>query len=313
MEHSMYASMAAALRAKLRGTWLHDLVAYYRGIKRQIMRRSEGEAFLLRGYARVHGKPLNLVNPQTFTEKLFWRMITWNRGAMPPRFRELSDKYAVRAHVASTVGEEYLIKLLWQGDDARAIPFKQLPAEYVIKSSHGSGHVILVRGEVDREAIIHQVTSWLAKDYYWVEREYQYYGMKRRIVIEEYLCNEDGSPPLDYKFYCFNGIPEQILVANHTRDIRSVFDTSWNPIEVTNANRCVSRPWIPKPANLDEMLTCAAKLSPGFGFVRLDFYNVNGRVYFGEFTFTPLGGIIKFDPEDWDLKLGEKWDLSLDR
>ena len=97
MEYSMYASMAAALRAKLRGTWLHDLVAYYRGIKRQIMRRSEGEAFLLRGYARVHGKPLNLVNPQTFTEKLFWRMITWNRGAMPPRFRELSDKYAVRA------------------------------------------------------------------------------------------------------------------------------------------------------------------------------------------------------------------------
>lgn len=313
MEHSMYASVIAGLRAKLRDTWVHALLTFCREIKRQVMRHSEGEAFLLRRYAQVHGKPLNLTNPQTFTEKLFWRMITWNRGTMPARFRQLADKYAVRTHVASTVGEEYLIKLLWQGDNPGAIPFDQLPAEYVIKSSHGSSHVILARGEVDRKAIVHQVTGWLAKDYYWQGREYQYYGMTRRVMIEEYLCNEDGSPPLDYKFYCFNGVPEQILVANHSRDIRSVFDTSWNPIEVTNTNRCVSRPWIPKPANLDEMLTCAAKLSRGFGFVRLDFYNVNRRVYFGEFTFTPLGGLIKFDPDDWDLKLGAKWDLSLDR
>ena len=120
MEQAVHIRTTAALRAKLRNTWLRDLVVRYRDAKRRVMRRSEGEAFLLRRYSRVHGKPLNLTNPQTFTEKLFWRMVMWNRGDMHPRFRRLADKYAVRAHVASTVGEEYLIPLLWQGDDPRA-------------------------------------------------------------------------------------------------------------------------------------------------------------------------------------------------
>ncbi|MDF0677480.1 MAG: ATP-grasp fold amidoligase family protein [Nitrospira sp.] len=311
MEHSFYASGIAALRAKLRDTWLHDLVNHYRTIKRRVMRRSEGEAFLLRRYARIHGKPLNLTNPQTFTEKMFWRMITWNRGDMPPRFRQLADKYAVRSHVASRVGEEYLIKLLWQGNDPRSIPFDRLPTEYVIKPSHAAGQVIIVRGKVDREAIIRQVSGWLTSDYYWHGREFQYYGIPPRILIEEYLTNEDGSPPFDYKVYCFNGTPEQILVRNHTHDITPFFDTTWNFLDFTDEPGGV-RPWVPKPANLDEMLALAAKLSIGFGYVRLDFYNVKGRVYFGEFTFTPAGGIIKYDPEFWDLKLGEKWDLSLD-
>ncbi|HET7058583.1 MAG TPA: ATP-grasp fold amidoligase family protein, partial [Nitrospiraceae bacterium] len=121
------------------------------------MRRAEGEAFLLRRYARIHGKPLNLTNPRTFTEKLFWRMITWNRGDMPPRFRQLADKYAVRAHVAKTVGEKYLTKLLWHGNDPRAIPFERLPVEYVVKPNHAAGQVIIVRGEVDRDEIIRTV------------------------------------------------------------------------------------------------------------------------------------------------------------
>ena len=125
-----------ALRAKLRDTWL---LHQYRRVKRQLLRRSEGEAFLLRRYARIHGKPLNLTNPQTYTEKLFWRMITWNRGDMPPRFTQLADKYAVRAHVAGLVGEQHLIKLFWHGTDPRAIPFDQLPDEYVIKPNHAAG------------------------------------------------------------------------------------------------------------------------------------------------------------------------------
>ena len=312
MEQAVHTSGTAALRAKLRNTWLRDLVVQYRDMKRRAMRRSEGEAFLLRRYSRIHDKPLNLMNPQTFTEKLFWRMITWNRGNMPPRFRQLADKYAVRAHVAKTVGEEYLTKLLWHGNDPRAIPFDRLPAEYVIKPSHAAGKVIIVRGQADREAIIRQVSGWLAGDYYWHGRESQYHKIPPRILIEEYLTNEDGSPPFDYKVYCFNGTPEQILVRNHTHDICPFFDTTWNLLDFSDEVDAV-RPWVPKPANLDEMLALAAKLSVGFGYVRLDFYNVKGRVYFGEFTFTPAAGIIKYDPEFWDLKLGEKWDLSLDR
>ncbi len=312
MEEVIHASGVGMFRAKLRDTWLHDLVAQYRDIKRRVMRRAEGETFLLRRYARIHGKPLNLTNPQTFTEKLFWRMVTWNQGDMPLRFRELADKYAVRAHVAHHVGEEYLVKLLWHGNDPRAIPFDRLPTEYVIKPNHAAGQVIIVRGEADREEIIRQVSGWLANDYYWHGREAQYYGIPPRILIEEYLTDENGNPPFDYKVYCFNGVPEHILVRNHTHDICPFFDTAWNLLDVSDEVGA-ARPWVPKPGNLDQMLALAEKLSVGIGYVRLDFYNLKGRVYFSEFTFTPAGGIIKYDPECWDLRLGEKWDLSLDR
>jgi hypothetical protein len=312
MDHSVNIPGTVALRAKLRDTWLHDITVQYRAIRRRVMRRSEGETFLLRRYAKIHGKPLNLTNPQTFTEKLFWRMVMWNRGDMPTRFRQLADKYAVRAHVANAVGEEYLVKLLWHGNDPRAIPFDRLPAKYVIKPSHAAGQVIVVNGQVDRDDILRRVSGWLASDYYWHGREAQYYGIPPRILIEEYLTDEDGSPPFDYKVYCFNGTPEQILVRNHTHDICPFFDTTWNLLDFTDEVGAV-RPLVPKPGNLDEMLALAAKLSIGFGYVRVDFYNVKGRVYFGELTFTPAGGIIKYDPEFWDLKLGEKWDLSLDR
>jgi TupA-like ATPgrasp len=311
MESPIRPTWTTALRAKLRDSRLQDMVVQYRAIKRRVLRRSEGEAFLLRRYARVHGKPLNLENPQTFTEKLFWRMVTWNRGDMPTRFRQLTDKYAVRIHVARMVGESCLIRLLWQGDDPRAIPFDQLPAEYVIKPTHASGQVMIVKGEADREKISRTVLDWLASDYYWQAREYQYYGIQPKIVIEEYLTNEDGSPPLDYKLYCFNGRPELILVRNHTHDISPFFDTTWNFLDLSSEVDAV-RPWVPRPANLGEMLGLAKKLSAGIGFVRVDFYNVKGRVYFGELTFTPAGGILKFNPDKWDLSLGEKWNLALD-
>lgn len=314
MEGPNQTPQATSLRAKLRSTWLHNVVLQYRAIRRRVMRRPDGEAFLLRRYMRIHGESPNLKNPQTFTEKLLWRMVAWNRGDMPARFRQLSDKYAVRAHVVDTVGEECLVKLLWHGDNAQAIPFDRLPTQYVIKPSHASGKVLIVRDEVDREEIIRTVSGWLASDYYWDGREGQYYGISPRIVIEEYLANEDGTPPLDYKFYCFNGTPEHILVRNHAHDISPIFDTTWNLLDLSNSYKeNVARPWVPKPANLNEMLELAAKLSQGFGFVRVDFYNVKGRVYFSELTFTPAGGLIKYTPEWWDLKLGEKWDLSLDR
>src|SRR6185312_1031388 len=151
MEQVVQPKGITAVRHKLRYTWLVD---QYRSVKRRVMRRSEGEAFLLRRYFRIHGKPLNVSNPQTFTEKLFCRMITWNRGDMPPRFTQLADKYAVRTHVARTVGEEYLIKLLWEGNDPHAIPFDRLPVEYVIKPSHAAGQVIIVKGHANRDEII---------------------------------------------------------------------------------------------------------------------------------------------------------------
>ena len=270
MEHVVQLTGLTALRDKLRET---RLLQHYRSVKRRVRRRSEGEAFLLRRYARIHGKPLNLANPRTYTEKLFWRMITWNRGGMPSRFTQLADKYAVRAYVASTVGAHYLVKLLWHGTDPRAIPFDRLPAEYVIKPNHAAGKVLVVNGRADRDKIIRTVSDWLASNYYWQGREYQYYGIPPRIIIEEYLTELDGTPPFDYKIHCFNGVPEHILVRNHTHDICPYFDTTWTLLDFADKVGAI-QPRVPKPANLDEMLTVAAKLSAGFGYVRVDLYNV---------------------------------------
>ena len=303
MELVAFSTGLTALRRKL----LHP----YRNIKRRVQRQSEGEAFLLRRYARIHSKPLNLTNPQTYTEKLFWRMITWNRGEMPPRFTQLADKYAVRAHVARLVGNQHLVKLLWHGSDPRAIPFERLPEEYVIKPTHAAGRVIMVNGQADRNEIIRTASSWLANNYYWQGREYQYYGIPPQLVIEECLRDENGTLPFDYKVHCFNAVPEHILVRNATHDICPYFDTSWNLLDFADKVDAI-QPWVPKPPNLNEMLSLAARLSAGFGYVRVDFYNVKGRVYFGEFTFTPAAGILKYSSERWDLLHGKKWDLSLD-
>ena len=310
MNHSTSITWATNFQDQLRGTWIHQLYNGVRKAKRGLLRQSEGEAILLARYQRVHGKPLNMKAPKTFTEKLFWRMISWNRG-VHPIFSQLTDKYSVRTHVAAAIGDQYLIKLLWSGETTQTIPFERLPVRYVMKPSHSSQQVIVVKGQADRAKLIRSASGWLDSNYYWNAREYQYYRIKPRVMIEECLENPDGSLPLDYKIWCFNGIPELIQVITHTRDMSSFYDTTWTLLELSNKEGRSQRP-ITKPANLEEMIAIASKLSVGFGFVRVDLYNVNGKVYFGELTFTPTSGHMKLQPDHWDALLGEKWDLSLE-
>jgi len=291
---------------KLRDTWIHYAFNKLQSLRRRLMRRSEGERFLLQLYVRARGKHLNLTNPQNFSEKLFCRMIFWNRGHNPI-FMQLADKYTARAYVGNKVGKQHLIKLLWHGKDPSAIPFDTLPVEYVIKTNHASGQVIVVKGTADRPGILNRLSVWLKSNYYWVSREYQYYHIKPRVMIEEYLRNQDGSRPLDYRFWCFRGIPEVIQVDNHAHDINPFFDTNWNLLDL-HYREGASRPAIAKPINFEQMILIASRLSAGFDFVRVDLYNVNGKIYFGEFTFTPAGSLT-LRPESWDLKLGEQWEM----
>ncbi len=293
---------------KLRGTWIHYVFNKLRSLKQRVMRRSEGEDILLQRYVRVHGKHLNLTDPQNFTEKLFGRMIALNRRHNA-NFTQLSDKYTARTYVGSKVGEQHLVKLLWHGTDPSAIPFDTLPAEYVIKTNHGSGQIIVVKGEADRRDIIGRLSVWLKSNYYWSCRECQYYHIKPRVMIEEYLRNQDGSGPLDYRFWCFKGIPEVIQVDNRAHDINPFFDTKWNQLDLYYREG-TSRPAMAQPSNFEQMMLIASQLSAGFDFVRVDLYNVDGKIYFGEFTLTPTAGMFKLRPESWDLKLGEKWEMS---
>ncbi len=295
--HSYVASM-------LRDTWIHHLLNKLRNLKRHLLRRFEGERLLLQQYISGTGKPLNMNIPETFSEKLYCRMISWNRGHAPI-FTQLADKYTARDHVAKKIGQEHLVRLFWHGTDPDAIPFDALPAEYVVKTNHGSARVIVVKGKADRKGIIEKLSEWLKSNYYWAGREHQYYDIKPRIMIEEYLKNEDGSGPLDYRFWCFEGVPEVIQVDNRAHDINPFFDTKWNLLDL-HYRPGVARPAVPKPANLDQMLSMASKLSMGFGFVRVDLYSVKEKTYFGEYTFTPAGSLT-MSPKIWDLRLGEKW------
>ncbi|MFO0698454.1 MAG: ATP-grasp fold amidoligase family protein [Nitrospira sp.] len=310
MNHSTAITWVTNFQDQLRDTWVHQLYNDVRRAKRGLLRQSEGEAILLERYHRVHGKPLNIKAPKTFTEKLFWRMISWNRR-VNPLFTQLTDKYAVRTHVAGTIGDEYLIKLLWHGENPLTIPFDRLPAQYVMKPSHTSQQVIVVKERAERANLISRASDWLTSNYYWNAREYQYYRITPRVMIEECLQNPDGSLPLDYKLWCFNGVPELIQVITHTRDMSAFFDRAWTLLDLSNKEGRSQRP-ITKPTNLEEMIAIASKLSVGFGFVRVDLYNVKGRVYFGELTFTPTAGHMKLQPDSWDAALGKKWDLSLE-
>jgi hypothetical protein len=293
---------------KLRGTWIHYVFNKLRSLKQRVMRRSDGERFLLQKYVQENGKQLNLTNALNFSEKLYCRMISWNRRHNPI-FTQFADKYTARAYVGNKVGEQHLVKLLWHGTDPSAIPFDTLPAEYVIKTNNASGQVIVVKGKADRSAIISKLSVWLKSNYYWPGREYQYFHIKPRVMIEECLRNQDGSGPLDYRFWCFNGIPEVIQVDNHAHDINPFFDIKWNLLDLYYREGA-SRPAIAKPINFEQMMFIASQLSAGFDFVRVDLYNVDGQIYFGELTFTPNGGALKLRPESWDLKLGEKWEMS---
>jgi hypothetical protein len=292
------------LKDQLRDTWVYSGLEKVRQVKQHLMRRSSGERFLLQQYFEKTGKHLNVTRPETFSEKLYCRMISLNRDKHP-RITQYADKYAVRAYVAGKIGDEHLVKLLWHGEDPQAIPFDSLPTEYVIKPNHGSGQVIVVKGRVDRSDIAKTVSTWLKTNYYWGGRENQYFNIHPRVLVEEFLRSQDHTELLDFRLWCFGGIPEVIQVDNHAHDINPFFDRQWNLLDL-HYREGVPRPAVSKPKNFEQMLFVASELSAGFDFVRVDLYNVDGKIYFGELTFTPAGSL-KLQPSVWDKKLGEKW------
>lgn len=274
-------------------------------LKRSVFRASEGECFLKRSYKDFFGKDLNTESPQLFSEKLFNKMILLNRRK-DTSLSHLVDKFLARSYVEKLIGERYLTKLIWRGADPRMIPFDQLPGKCIAKTNHGSGGNIILDNTTDRADAVKKLGGWLKDDFYWAGREHQYYGIRPQVMIEEFL--DDGEPdgPLDYRFWCFNGKPELMQIDNHRHSLNSFYDTSWNklPLYYRDAYNDAD---IARPTNYQEMLQITSILASGFDFVRIDLYNILGKIRFGEFTFTPVGGRLKLRPEPWDMMLGQKW------
>ncbi|MEH6955602.1 ATP-grasp fold amidoligase family protein [Neobacillus drentensis] len=253
------------------------------------------------------GHTLNWGNLQSYTEKMQWeKMYVRN-----PMKTKLADKYLVRDWIAEKIGSDYLIPLIGVWDSFKDICFEELPEQFVLKTNHGSGTNVTVKNksELDKKATKYKFNDWMKMDFaYTTGFEMHYSDIPRKILAEKYLETSLGELQ-DYKFICFDGKPYFCWVdlgryGNHTR---TVFDLDWNLQPWTQASYGISQEPIPKPKNFDKMVELATVLCQGFSHVRVDFYNVEGVIYFGEMTFTNGSGLDPIVPKEYDYMLGKMW------
>lgn len=276
-----------------------------RRLRRRVLGRLEGERILRARFARFHHRSLDLSLPESFSEILYARMIATHRGENP-QFTRLADKVLARDFVREKLGEQYLTPLLWSGYDPAEIPFDQLPSPCFAKTNHGSGFNLRLVAPFDREAIIETLNRWLSQNYYWSHRERQYLEIKPCILVEPMLDDGHAEGPLNYRFWCFDGAVEMIQVDTRTNTINQFYDSAWQRLLVRYRDVATELE-LARPKNLDEMLRVASSLAADFDFVRVDLYNIEGQIRFGELTFTPMAGRFTWKPAEWDLRLGQKW------
>lgn len=267
-------------------------------------------------YRVLTGKKLNLENPKTFDEKLWWLKLN-DRN---PLLTICSDKFAVREYVARRGLAHTLNQIYGVYENAEEIDFSKFDGEVFIKCNHGSGMNTLYdprtrKGEIDTSLLNLQ----LFFNYYLLLREWNYKNIAPKIIIEKVLRNGDGSLPRDYKFFCFNGKPEYMLYdmdvctedGRHAKDAkRNLYDMDFNLQDVRMTRPNFKAELAEKPDNLEEMKEYAEILASPFPFSRIDFYNIDGRVFFGEISFYHMGACNRISPFEWDIRLGDKIDLS---
>lgn len=253
------------------------------------------------------GYKLDLDNPQTFNEKLQWLKL-YNRK---PEYSQMVDKVEAKKYVANIIGEEHIIPTLAVYDRLEDIDFEALPNQFVLKCTHDSGGIVVCRDKsnLNREEALRKLSQGLKKNYFYQNREWPYKNVKPRIIAERYMEDESGELK-DYKYFCFNGEPKAMFIAsdrfNKTEETKfDFFDMDFNHLPFTNGHPNATKP-VEMPKGFEEMKKLAAKLSIGIPHVRVDFYDVDGKVYFGEMTFFHWSGLVPFEPFEWDLKFG-KW------
>lgn len=265
------------------------------------------EMYLQWQFHHIYGRWLDLKNPKTYADKLAWLKI----HEKDLRLTKLVDKYEVRDYVKSASGEKYLIPCYGVYNTTDEIPWNALPDQYVIKCTHDSGSVVLHRAgcQFDINKTKAKLNKHLKSNLYWYSREYPYKDVPHRIICEAFIGDE-GNPPSDYKFLCFGGEPKFVILdMDRFRDHhRNCYDMNWEKQEFGTDHE-QSPATQPKPEGFEEMKELARKLSKGFKHVRVDLYNVSGKIYFGEMTFFPWGGPIWFKPDSWNYKLGEMIEL----
>ena len=264
------------------------------------------EKFLKGMYRSCMNRELDLENPRLFTEKLQWLKLYDRR----PEYTTLVDKYEVKHYVAEKIGSQYVIPLLGVWDRAEDIDFDSLPNRFVLKTTHDSGSFIACKdkSKLDIPAARKRMAKFLKREYYGCNREWPYKNVKPRIIAEAYMEDSKYGELRDYKFFTFGGEPKVLYIAQGRgldgETVADFFDMDYNHLPFTIDHDTAPVP-PEKPENFLLMQTLAAKLSRGTPQLRVDFYEVDGKVYFGEMTFFHCSGLEAFHPEEWDRKFGD--------
>ncbi|CDA59165.1 glycosyltransferase [Clostridium sp. CAG:245] len=268
------------------------------------------EQYLKIKYRLIMKKKLDLEKPQTYNEKLQWLKLNDRKNG----YTKMVDKYEAKKYVASVIGEQYIIPTLGVWEKFKDINFEILPKQFVLKPTHTSGDVFICKDKnnIDYKKLKKKVNKWLKRKYYFLHREWPYKNVKPRIIAETYIENKEEIGLKDYKFMCFNGKVKCSFVCTNRNSKQGLsvdfFDLNWKKMPFTR-HYPNSGEHINKPINYNQMLQLAEKLAKNIPFVRVDFYEVNRKIYFGELTFYPGAGFEEFSPEKYDRVLGEWLDL----
>lgn len=279
-----------------------------REIKEFIKMQIPDDIYLRWQFKRIMGYPLDLKNPKTFNEKLQWLKL-YDRK---PIYTTMVDKYEAKKYVASIIGEQYIIPTLgvWQHFDD--IDFNKLPRQFVLKCTHDSGGLVIVRdkNDLDIKRTRRRINASLKRNFYYMGREWPYKNVKPRIIAEKYMSDgrqQDTGELSDYKLMCFDGKVRCTFTCTDrfTGKLKvTFFDNNWNVLPFERHYPKSDKP-IAQPQNFEKMKVLAEQLAKDIPFVRVDFYNINGNLYFGELTFYPGCGFEEFAPKEADYKLGE--------
>ena len=257
-------------------------------------------------YLLKMGRMLNLKEPKGYNEKIQWLKL-YNRKA---EYTTMVDKYSVKDYVSRIIGEEYVIPTLGVWNNPENIDFESLPNQFVLKTTHGGGNTGVIvckdKSKLNKTEVILRLKKSLKQDLYKSLREWPYKNVRKRVLAEVYMEDSKTKELRDYKFFAFNGEVKALFIATdrESGDVKfDYFDADFNHLDLVQQHP-MSGVNIPRPVCFEEMKAIASKLSVGLPHVRVDLYEVNGKVYFGEYTFSHHGGVVPFHPKKWDYVFG---------
>lgn len=246
----------------------------------------------------------NLKKPVTYNEKLNWLKLNDHN----PLYPKIVDKYAVKEYIADIIGEEYIIQTIGVWDNFDDIDFEKLPEQFVLKCTHDSEGLVICRdkSKLDLEEARNKIESSLKQNFFYVGREWPYKSVKPRIIAEEYMEDKIDGELRDYKFFCFDGKAKAMFIASDRINDTTKFDyydLDFNHLDIKQKYPNAGE--VRKPLNFEKMIELAEILSKDMPHVRVDFYEVNGKVYFGELTLYHFSGFRPFEPSKWDKTFGD--------